>query len=598
MASESDDDEHTEMQGQDGVSDSPPAGYQGRHRRLSIVITMQQADEHGRMRATSLTVPLLGNPAANSNHCRAPVTPALPPSLTDPRCSCAPAENDKTADEKEEGGGGHAPIAEGEVSPGSSPTSSRGSSPSYSEDSGSDNEPEPEVDEDFAAGLEAMKAQYDLENGIDRSAQQPAEAGGPPLRFAARRGRRAAVSIDTTEPIRAYARDKVRQAIIVSLGPESETGKQMIEELKGVLTVQDLQGFTARNAHNLSELGQIQVEMQMSALGAWKKGFNALRGAMMFGKLKKGREFDEETGEEVELAPEQLSAMKAEAEQVKAEEDRVREEEWQKLKAGEREEEECERAEEARIDLEKKEREVAEEAVREAAREAGREAERVAAAEQAAVEAEQAAAEARQVAAEAEAARMLLETAERKRVEAERKRIEAEAEWIRLEQEAAEIQRLEEEHQIALENARQARLDAIRMSKNLSGSKPLRTPRSSRKNMEERNAALIPAAQFAAPNDATLTQVFAGTGIGNRAPARSVSSQSARVKGSLGGAARTFSRGSQRPRTGLGAVALPFPAIQSPRQGVKGSLPSVSMQRLGSNQHRVTASTQAIPTTA
>ena len=200
---------------------------------------------------------------------------------------------------------GDAPVSASSRS--SSPSSSCVSSQTDSEDSDDETPP---VDDEFAAGLEAMKARYDREHGIDRSLQARSSAGAPPMLI--RSGRRGAVSIDTSEPIRDEARDKVRQAIVVSLGPENLIGRTMVEELGRVKTVQDLRDFTARNAHNLSELGQIQVEMQMSALGAWSRGFNALRGAMMFGRLEKGRQFDAD-GNEIQLTPEDIAIQKAEA---------------------------------------------------------------------------------------------------------------------------------------------------------------------------------------------------------------------------------------------------------------------------------------------
>jgi hypothetical protein len=536
-----DEDQHTPLR--DTQEDGPPAGYDPRKRRLSIVITQKKTDSAGRTRMHSHTVPLLGKDASASSPCSRAVVPSSLSLTTAPGHA---ADKDMMPDELAEG--------EPDISPGSSPGSSRASSPTDSENS--DTSEPSAVDADFAAGLEAMKAQYDRENGIDRSKQPTAPSGGPPLRF--RTGRRAAVSIDTSEPIRDEARDKVRQAIVVSLGPESDIGAQMCEELKHVKTVQDLQGFTARNAHNLSELGQIQVEMQMSALGAWKKGFNVLRGAMMFGKLKRGREFDED-GQEIQLTPEEIAAREA-AEAAK------REEEERRMREAEEEER-----------REREEREAQEAAEREAERIA-KEAERIAREKEEAAQAEILRK------AEAEKAVILRKAAE---AEAERLRKEEEVRQ-RLEAEEAERKRVEEEREAAIEAARQARLEAIRKSKNLNGSRPIRTPRSSRKKHEQREAALIPATEF--KNDATLSHVFAGLGVGGET-VRPVSSQSARVASSLGGAMRTFSRGGHRPSRGsvnlTPGATLPMPMCVSPRKGVKGSLPSVSMQRLGSTNHRL-----------
>ena len=439
----------------------------------------------------------------------------------------------------------------------SSPGSSRASSPTDSEDS--DSEPAA-VDVDFAAGLEAMKAQYDREHGITRSSDDGTPAGAPPARF--RTGRRAAVSIDTSEPIRDEARDKVQQAIVVSLGPDSAIGLEMIESLKHVRTVQDLQTFTARNAHNLSELGQIQVEMQMSALGAWKKGFGVLRNAMMFGRLGQGREFDD-NGNEIKLTPEQIAAREAEAAARKA--------------AAEAEREALQRA--------RREAEEKEAAKREAERIA-REAERSAreAAEREAAERE---------AAKQEAERLAREAAERA---AERLRQEQEAKDAeitrRIAEEEAARRRAENEREAATKAAREARLQAMRKSKCLNGSRPIRTPRSARKRHKEREAALIPATKL--KDDATLSQVFASLDI-NGAP---VSTQSARVKARLGGAMRSYSRGRPSVQLPAGGNLLPIAMCASPRRGVKGSLPSVPMKRLAANQHRIEAVTLPRPSTA
>ena len=432
----------------------------------------------------------------------------------------------------------------------SSPSSSRASSPTDSDDS--DDDEQSHVDAEFAAGLEAMKARYDQENGIDRSAQDDSPVGRMPMRF--RTGRRAAVSIDTSEPIRADARDKVRQAIIVSLGPESTVGQTMIEELASVRTVQDLQNFTARNAHNLSELGQIQVEMQMSALGAWKKGFDALRGAMMFGRLQRGRQFDAD-GNEIHLTPEEIAAREA---QIAARE-----------------------AEIAAREAEVAAQEAAAAAEREARERAIREAEDRARREQQEREEKEA--------AEREAERLAQEATER---EAELAR---KAQATKLLEEEAERLRLAQERQAAIEAARQARLEAIRKSRSLSGSRPIRTPKNVRRKHEAREAALIPAAKL--KNDATLSQVFAGSS------ARPVSSQSARAASSLGGAMRTYCRGGlpATPRASARLApgsAYPVPACASPRKGVKGSLPSVTMQRLSGNKHRIESLTLMRPTTA
>jgi hypothetical protein len=437
----------------------------------------------------------------------------------------------------------------------SSPSSSRASSPTDSEGS-DDNDEQPQVDAEFAAGLEAMKARYDQENGIDRSVQDNSPAGGRPLRF--RTGRRAAVSIDTSEPIRADAKDKVRQAIVVSLGPESSVGQAMIEELLGVRTVQDLQNYTARNAHNLSELGQIQVEMQMSALGAWKKGFDALRGAMMFGRLKKGRQFDAD-GNEIQLTPEEIAAREAE---IAAREAEAAAQEAAAAAEREQREREIWEAEE-RARLEQQEREEKEASEREAERLAQEASEREAERRRKAQEAKQ-----------AEIARLVAE-------------------------EEAERKRLEEDRQAAVEAARQARLEAMHKSKCLSGSRPIRTPRTARRKHEAREAALIPAAQL--KSDAALSQVFAGLSV-DGASARPVSSQSARAASSLGGAMRTYCRGGlpatpRAPRLAVGS-AYPLPKCESPRKGVKGSLPSVPMQRLSAYKHRIEPLTLMRPTTA
>eukprot|EP01043_Picozoa_sp_COSAG02_P016999 COSAG02_NODE_761_length_17476_cov_195.233067_4_plen_623_part_00 len=430
----------------------------------------------------------------------------------------------------------------------SSPSSSRASSPTDSE--GSDSDEQPHVDAEFAAGLEAMKARYDQENGIDRSAHADSPAGTRPMRF--RTGRRAAVSIDTSEPIRADAKDKVRQAIIVSLGPESTVGQTMIEELVSVRTVQDLQNFTARNAHNLSELGQIQVEMQMSALGAWKKGFDALRGAMMFGRLQRGRQFDAD-GNEIQLTPEEIAAREAEIAAREAEA----------------------AAQEAAAAAE---REARERAIREAADRARRE-------QQEREEKE---------AAERAAERLAQEIAE-KEAELARK-----AQATKLLEEEAERRRLAEQRQAAIEAARKARLEAIRKSRSLSGCRPIRTPKTVQRKHKAREAALIPAAKL--KSDAALSQVFAGVGV-DGASERPVSSQSARAASTLGGAMRTYCRGGlpttprASARLALGSTS-PVPACALPRKGVKGSLPSVTMQRLSGNRHRVDPVTVVRPTTA
>ena len=75
------DDELTEMREQD--SEGPPAGYNPRARRLSIVITQRKVDEHGVVRSTSHTVPLLGKsgasePAPQSRPCPAARFPEQP----------------------------------------------------------------------------------------------------------------------------------------------------------------------------------------------------------------------------------------------------------------------------------------------------------------------------------------------------------------------------------------------------------------------------------------------------------------------------------------------------------------------------------------
>lgn len=449
---------------------------------------------------------------------------------------------------------GDAPVSASSRS--SSPSSSCVSSQTDSEDSDDETPP---VDDEFAAGLEAMKARYDREHGIDRSLQARSSAGAPPMLI--RSGRRGAVSIDTSEPIRDEARDKVRQAIVVSLGPENLIGRTMVEELGRVKTVQDLRDFTARNAHNLSELGQIQVEMQMSALGAWSRGFNALRGAMMFGRLEKGRQFDAD-GNEIQLTPEDIAIQKAEAAAREA------------AAAVEREQQETAMLEaEERARREKQER-----AEREAAK---LEADRL----------EREAAEA-QEAAKREADRLARDSAEQE-AETVRKAAEAKlAETVRLEAQKAALRRhAEEERQAAIEAARQARLQVMRKSRSLNGNRPICTPRSVRKKHDAYDASL--------KRDGTLAQVIPGLGIG-RESARPVSSQSARTS-SPGSATRWFCharspaalRANQAP-----GVACPPPTCASPRKGVRGSLPSVSMQRLAATRHRIDLFTVARPATA
>lgn len=517
-------------------------------RRLSIVIRQTAVDAHGRSRTLSQTVPLLGK------HAKHPASIASPyrSARSDPTAFVIARATDKDIlpEERE----GDAPVSASSRS--SSRSSSCVSSPTDSEDSDDETPP---VDDEFAAGLEAMKARYDREHGIDRSLQARPSAGALPLLF--RAGRRAAVSIDTSEPIRDEARDKVRQAIVVSLGPENVIGKTMVDELDRVKTVQDLRDFTARNAHNLSELGQIQVEMQMSALGAWSRGFNALRGAMMFGRLEKGRQFDAD-GNEIQLTPEEIAIQKAEvaAREAAAAAERDRQERAT-LEAEERERrEQQERAarEAAKIEADRREREAAEE----------------------------------KEAAKREAERLARETAER---EAELVRNAAEAkqaEIARLEaQKAAVRRRAEEERHAAIEAARQARLQAMRKSRSLSGSRPICTPQNVREKHDTHDAWL--------KRDVELGQIFPGVGIG-RQVARPVSSQSARTS-SPGGATRWFCHA--RSPASLHAnlapgIACPPSTCTSPRTGVRGSLPSVSMQRLAASRHSIAKFNVSRPTTA
>jgi hypothetical protein len=70
-----DEDQHTPLR--DTQEDGPPAGYDPRKRRLSIVITQKKTDSAGRTRMHSHTVPLLGKDASASSPCsRAPLFPA------------------------------------------------------------------------------------------------------------------------------------------------------------------------------------------------------------------------------------------------------------------------------------------------------------------------------------------------------------------------------------------------------------------------------------------------------------------------------------------------------------------------------------------
>ena len=409
-----------------------------------------------------------------------------------------------------------------------------------------------EADQQLEDGLAELKQQYDRE--VLQSSTSPS---GPLFR----RGRRAAISIDTSEPIRPQARDKVRQAIFTSLGPDSEVGAEMIQQLDLVNTVQELRSFIGRNAHNLSELGQIQVEMQMSALGAWKRGFKALRGAMMFGKLKQGEDVFDESGEK--KSEQQLAAEAAEA-------------------AARREKDEAERMERMAA---------AEEEERARREREGREAEL-----QLLREAEEAAAE--------EAARLAAEkrNAEQEEEEARRRRAEAEGEAAL---KAAEEERQRQEAERQAQARREAKATAAaaaaasaagggaaggaaarvtRAPGVPAGATPLRSPRTPRSRRGPRSE--IKPTDF---ND--MTGLFAGLGISG--DLRPSSSQLRKVSG---GAARTFSRGSPRAERGLldGApspqagpdLRCPDAGQRTQRRGPVGALPSISMQRLATNLYR------------
>ena len=406
-----------------------------------------------------------------------------------------------------------------------------------------------EADQQLEDGLAELKQQYDRE-----VLQSSTSASGPLFR----RGRRAAISIDTSEPIRPEARDKVRQAIFTSLGPDNEVGAEMIQQLDSVNTVQELRSFIGRNAHNLSELGQIQVEMQMSALGAWKRGFKALRGAMMFGKLKQGEDVFDESGEK---KSEQQLAAEAAARREKDEAERA-----ERMAAAEEEE---------RARREREGREAELQLLREAEEAAAEEAARLAA-EKRNGEQEEEEARRRRADAEGEAARKAAEE-ERQRQEAERQaqaRREAKATAA-----AAAAVSAAGGGAAGGAAARVTRAPGVP-----AGATPLRSPRTPRSRRGPRSE--IKPTDF---ND--MTGLFAGLGISG--DLRPSSSQLRKVSG---GAARTFSRGSPRAERGLlDGVPSPQagPDLRCPdagqrtqRRGPVGALPSISMQRLATNLYR------------
>ncbi len=84
------------------------------------------------------------------------------------------------------------------------------------------------------------------------------------------------------------ARQKVRQAVAISFGPEDPKGQEMLTMLQFVQTLQDLEMFTEKYQDDLNDLAKIQVEMQLKTLSTWKRKTKGLMGALRAGMLLRG----------------------------------------------------------------------------------------------------------------------------------------------------------------------------------------------------------------------------------------------------------------------------------------------------------------------
>lgn len=93
------------------------------------------------------------------------------------------------------------------------------------------------------------------QRGGEAAAAAPAGGSGPAADGGRMVKRREGLSIsgDQTEapPLQEEARNKVRQAIVVSFGPQDPRGQEMLLMLQFVQTLQDLQMFTEKYADDL-----------------------------------------------------------------------------------------------------------------------------------------------------------------------------------------------------------------------------------------------------------------------------------------------------------------------------------------------------------
>ena len=128
------------------------------------------------------------------------------------------------------------------------------------------------VDPAFLENLAEMKKEYDAQNPKIEPEPESAMGSRRPAqpRRAARRG---ALAVDPDTIVPDNVKEKVKQAIFVSMGPASKQGKKLIKELeKFIHTVGDLQKFAESNSDALGDLARMQIQMQLMTVGAWKRG--------------------------------------------------------------------------------------------------------------------------------------------------------------------------------------------------------------------------------------------------------------------------------------------------------------------------------------